>query len=79
MGLYDSFYARCAKCGTKIEIQVKEFDCCQMQIHKGNIVYLEDAPDSFTIEDRHSCYECGYVNTIVVRGRIFLGFNKELR
>jgi len=79
MGVYDSFFARCAKCGTGIEIQVKVFDSCCSTFHKGDNVDLSEAPDNFMVEDRHSCHECGYVNTIVVKDRVFLGFDKELK
>lgn len=76
MGCYDSFYARCAKCGTEIEVQLKDFDCCCDSFRKGDIVDLREAPNNFLIESPHSCYYCGYVNTVVVQDRIFKGFLK---
>ena len=74
MGVYDSFNAKCAKCGTEIEVQSKAFDSYCACINVGDTVFLSEAPDSFRLEDRHSCYKCGYVNTIVVNNRIFEGF-----
>ncbi len=76
MGVYDSFIGRCAKCGTKIGVQVKEFDSCCSSFRKGDRVWLNEAPDNFEIDDRHACFYCGYVNTIVVKDRIFSGFKK---
>jgi hypothetical protein len=79
MGVYDSFFGRCAKCGTEIEIQVKAFNSNCATFYKGDAVLMSEAPDNFMLEDRHSCYECGYVNTIVVKDRVFVGFDKEMK
>lgn len=76
MGVYDSFFARCAKCGTELEVQVKAWDSCCMTFYKGDTVNLQDAPDNWEIDDRHACYYCGHINTIIVKDRIFLGFKK---
>jgi hypothetical protein len=76
MGVYDSFMSRCAKCGTKIEIQVKEFDSVCAVFRKGDRVYLSEAPPNFEIDDRHECFYCKYINTVVVKDSIFKGFKK---
>jgi hypothetical protein len=79
MGCYACFVGRCAKCGEKIEIEIQEFDLHCAIFLKGETVYLSKAPDNFEIDDTKSCRYCGYINTIVVKDRIFKGFDKEIK
>jgi hypothetical protein len=75
MGCFDSFFARCAKCGNEVEIQTKDFDSCCMTFHRGDTVYLSEAPDNFRLEDIHGgCHHCKYINTVIVEDNVFKGF-----
>ena len=74
MGVFDTFHARCPKCGKMFEAQTKKFDCILADIHPGDSIQgIDEEVISMSFKSRWDC-DCGYTPTIVIRDKIFIGF-----
>lgn len=69
MGLYDSLYVGCLKCGSTMELQSKAGDCSL------SCYSLADAPTEILIDLNGNdiyCEECGFRQTLLVEPRAVL-------
>jgi hypothetical protein len=79
MGLFDTFTDKCPKCGKNLDIQTKLLDQYMNHFKVGDNVtgkfYItEEIIDiKFIVSEDDKC-DCGYQPVVVVKDKVFVGF-----
>jgi hypothetical protein len=81
MGLFDSFCDKCPNCSEELEVQVKFFNPYMKRLTPGdstNIFNVQEQIIDLKFVASDSCENCGCIPIVVVRNKVFVGFESPV-